>query len=214
MSIKLKAGAAVLSSNVSTSGIGAKRQVMIEHVFKARKDILVDKSKFFKAKFRVKGFGEIEKNAGPLLEYPNANAFEVVVRVLHDTVLENQEVSLADIWNIAEICNQYLIDLALFQNWYAAWFDSKFPAVLKEDMGRHLVENAKRDDYNSREPCDLRKLLFPTYVFSYAKAFLFLTQHVVYDSQDHIIEDNPTLLFHLHLEARVMSKFSLDVSSA
>ena len=148
--------------------------------FKVKKSALIEKSKFFKARF-----------SRPFESFPNdaisveLDAFEVTLSALHDSETQHglDKIDVAGLWLIISACDQYQIDHRRLSLWFKKW-------------------QSKNDDVENTYPA----LLFPCYAFNSEEAFLEVTKHLVFTSEGHIYERNPTKKSHLSTPVRIVRK--------
>ena len=167
-----------------------KRSTVRRAAIRVDKAKLVQYSTYFKNMF----FGTwVEGRKDTVtLEEDNIKAMGVWFAYLHDKLSEisDDSVSTADIWHIISCGDKYDFDRKHLATWFVHWCDGKM-----------------KEERDTRNPYLLtRQLLFPCYSFNYAHGFQELTKVLVYEYSEHITEQNPTSLCHMHLPRRVIRK--------
>jgi hypothetical protein len=114
-------------------------------------------------------------------------SLELWFRVLHDKMIDEMyTVSNKDVWEAIEVCGYRAFDIEKLNAWFAKWWEKKEQSSIK------LPE--------------MRQLLFPCHEFDHAQGWKFVTRKLVYESSEHITEDNPTAHRHLQLEGNVIGR--------
>ncbi|KAL2831453.1 hypothetical protein BDW59DRAFT_182118 [Aspergillus cavernicola] len=127
------------------------------------------------------------------LEGNDINAMNILFRSLHGTLDEItlDSISIKTIWFLVMVCDKYDVGLktGFLKAWFVKWYDA---------------EHKKQKHLNN---CEFeRTILFPCYYFDYATGFQEATIGLVYNSEGHISERNPTREVNLHLPPRIMQQ--------
>ena len=165
--------------------------------FQVKKSILMNVSMPLKAMLGP-NFSEGRLGSPIVLEGVRRQAMELVLRVLRGTTTnKTNSVHLKVIWYTASICDMYSIDVKLFQGWFKGWYRDCKSSI-------YTCESKIHDPQECRVP----SVLYPSWLFDHAEAFTRATKHVVYESEGHIIENNPTTARHLYMPPRIARKSS------
>ena len=127
-------------------------------------------------------FKEVTSDA-VVLEGDHTRSIDIWFRAIHDAIHSDYTVPLAEMWHIVAAGDKYDLDIKLLWPWFAKWYDLQNISIL-----------------------DARQLLYPCYTFNHAQGFMSASKKLVYGTIGHINEKNPTELFELHLQPRIMRK--------
>jgi len=154
---------------------------------KVSRKVLIDNSEPFKAEFTGKRWEETTQGTVDM-EVDTALSVEVSLRALHNNINEEMYVvPVEEVWEVIQYCEYRRIDVSNLRAWFDKWLE---------------VKDIKK--INIKDNAEMRKLLFPCYVFNHAKGFAFLTKTLTYQMSDHVTEINPTVYRALHLDGNVI----------
>lgn len=159
--------------------------------FQVSAEVLKSNSDFFKQTLSAPWLrpGQLEVDLGEA----NVAAFEVWLRILHSTVNnECYKVKIKEIYDAIEISRKYLLAVEKLGVWFEKWADS--------NGGKGMSLFTKEE---------LQQVLFPCYELEYPYGFANVTRRLAYEFNGHIVENNPSKYWHLHLHPRIMCKSSL-----
>ncbi|KAL9597608.1 MAG: hypothetical protein Q9219_005047 [cf. Caloplaca sp. 3 TL-2023] len=151
--------------------------------FKVRRDILVQMSQVFLGMLVGTKWKESLQNKVSLGE-GSINVTELWLRVIHKTKL-SYSLPFPDIWVLVEAVDYYDIDITLFNQWFAQWYElngvwSGIPA----------------------------ERLYPTWRFDHASGFAAWTRFLAYNGTGHIEEKKPIPKTTYHLPSRLMQQLN------
>jgi len=110
------------------------------------------------------------------MEVDTVISVEVCLRALHNCMTkEMYAVPVEEVWEVIQYCEYRRIDISKPKAWFDKWLDVR-------DIKKIKIVGID----------EMRKLLFPCYVFDHAKGFAFLTKSLAYQLSDHVTEINPT----------------------
>ncbi|PYH86447.1 hypothetical protein BO82DRAFT_397619 [Aspergillus uvarum CBS 121591] len=123
-------------------------------------------------------------------------AMEILLRKLHATLgaMSVKEISVADVWHLVLACGKYGLNPNEFRGWFASWAKR---AVTQ-------IDNFYRGD----ERIYHRQILFPSWATDHAALFAEATKSLVYRSEAHIAERNPTKVDQMHLPPRILQQIN------
>lgn len=158
-------------------------------IMKVSRKVLVDNSEPFKFEFTGKRWEEATQGTVDM-EVDTVISVEVCLRALHNRMTEEMyAVPVEEVWEVIQYCEYRRIDVSKLKVWFDKWLEVRDIKKIK------IVDTD-----------EMRKLLFPCYVFDHAKGFAFLTKSLAYRMSDHVTEINPTAYRSLHLDGNVIGK--------
>ncbi|KAF9883077.1 hypothetical protein FE257_004111 [Aspergillus nanangensis] len=124
-----------------------------------------------------------------ILEDDKITAVEVWMRLFHSTLdkLDMDSISIEDVWYLIITGDKYGLNFRKLSSWFAKWYGHQ--------------DSTKTQNFE-------RKMLYPCYVFNYARGFLAVSKHLVYNVAGHISEVNPTEITQLHIAPRVLQQLN------
>ena len=174
---------------------GSVMQLKDQATFQISKDTLMKKSPVFQAALRQPSFRESQQDAYEM-QGDSVISVEIWLREIHGQV-PRIDVSLEEVWRVIKVCDQYDFPIDILNEWYARWY-SVHP-VARWMHGWHPAGKFEKNE-------DPRCLLFPSWRFDHAAAFLEITKFLVYNSRPPITETKPIGGWELHLPARIIRK--------
>ncbi|PYI16945.1 hypothetical protein BO99DRAFT_424316 [Aspergillus violaceofuscus CBS 115571] len=123
-------------------------------------------------------------------------AMEILLRKLHGTLgaMSVTEVSVADVWHLVLACDKYGLNPKELRGWFASW--AKHAATQIDTL------------YGRDERIYYRQTLYPSWATDHAALFAEATQSLVYRSETHITERNPTKVDRMHLPPRILQQMN------
>ena len=155
-------------------------EVRQKAAFRVRREILSKSSPVFERMLDSGDFKETSSNIIQL-EGDHVMSMEIWFRAIHQNVDPLYTVPLDEMWHVIAAGDKYDLDIKVLRTWFANWYHA----------GCH-----------ARYPAE--KLLYPCYTFDHAKGFMDASKRLVYESIGHITEKNPTKLYELHMQPRIM----------
>ncbi|RAH40447.1 uncharacterized protein BO95DRAFT_457380 [Aspergillus brunneoviolaceus CBS 621.78] len=123
-------------------------------------------------------------------------AMEVLLRKLHGTLgaMSVKEVSVADVWHLVRACDKYGLNPKDFLAWFASWAE--------------YAETRIKTLYDGDELKYYRQILFPSWATDHTTLFAEATKSLVYGSEEHIVERNPTKVHQMHLPPWILQQLN------
>ena len=161
-------------------------------VFKVKKQALKDYCGYFSAKFKTH-FEEWKETDEPIFKGYSFDSIQVLLELCHDIESsKGLDLRPETIWNMISLCDRFLIQLSLLEPWFDKWWEANEQQMFQ---GRH------EECSNS---CVVYRLLYPSFALKNARAFMKVSNHMVYTSKGHIEEGNPFNNKRLHTPIRVV----------
>ena len=161
-------------------------------ILKVSRKVLVDNSELFKAEFTGRRWQEATQGTVDM-EVDTVLSVEVCLRALHNTLTDAMySVPVEEVWEAIQYCEYRRINFSKLKTWFDKWLE------IKDIKNIKIKDNA-----------EMRKLLFPCYIFDNAKGFAFLTKSLTYGMAEHVTEINPTQYRSLHLDGNVIGMSDL-----
>ncbi|OJJ96891.1 hypothetical protein ASPACDRAFT_46419 [Aspergillus aculeatus ATCC 16872] len=152
---------------------------------------LIDGCQYFKSMLTSHRWAESD-SVKITLQDDHIVAMEILLRKLHGTLdaMSVKEVSVADVWHLVLACDKYGLNPKDFQAWFASWAEH--------------AETQIKKLYDGDELKYYRQILFPSWATGHAALFAEATMSLVYGSEEHIVERNPTKVHQMHLPPRML----------
>lgn len=166
--------------------------------FLVSREVLADSSQYFTALLCSSKYREAKEDFITLYD-DSVASMAIWFRILHG-VEPDYDVKLDEMWHLAAACDKYQFKITKLRGGFAKWY-------LKQPT-EHWLKLSMDKALRSQVP-DPRSLLFPCWIYDYAKGFMRVTKFLAYNSTGHIVEINPTKFYNLHLPPRVIRKSSM-----
>ena len=162
--------------------MGNERTLQIRQTatFRVRREILSKSSPVFERMLDSGDFKETSSDTVQL-EGDHVTSMEIWFRAIHQTVDPLYKAPLDEMWHVIAAGDKYDLDIKVLRTWFANWYHVGYYALYPAE-----------------------KLLYPCYTFDHAKGFMYASKRLVYESIGHITENNPTKLYELHMQPRIM----------
>ncbi|KAJ5618696.1 hypothetical protein N7528_006807 [Penicillium herquei] len=122
----------------------------------------------------------------------NIKSMRIWFSVFHNQEIDPAEVSIKEIWHTIRAADKYGIDREKLEHWFGKWVK--------------WFRDKKNAEWNKLDV--QRELLFPCNYYDHAEAFRFLSRNLVYESDEHIFENNPIHDHRLRLRPLVIQQMN------
>lgn len=182
---------------------GQKTPVKSTTDFAVKKDVLRANSPFFDTMFGSR-FREPDTSLVELKEnsWIHTIALEIWFRRFHELAM-TEACMTADreaIWSLVRAGDEFGLKREPLIQWFREWFD-------KNVKGKNLGSRLGKDGGTIAQ-----EMLYPCWAFDHAPGFLAATKWLVYNTEKHIMERNPSKHRNFHLPPRVIRKNQFSVN--